>query len=371
MKRVKKEKAKRKAAKYSHKKQTQILKDYVDPNKPGSLGGVHRFAKAHNLDPAKTRKVLEKELAYTLHKPRRRRYATTPVMVYGMDEQWVADLIDVQKIKRQNNGYGYLLTVVDVLSKYAWVEPVKTKSGVNVTAAFENVLKRAKGRKPINLQTDDGKEFYNKTFSEFCKKHAIHHFSTQGDTKASVVERFNRTLKDRLYRYFTVKNTLRFVEILQRLVHGYNVSFHRSIGMAPAKVNIHNQSNVWQMLYSDKIKGKKPRSDLKVGDKVRINKKYRTFKKSYLPGWTEEVFIVTKVIRKPPLPTYRISEYDGTPLKGTFYKQDLQKVTVNAGDLFRIEKIVKRKGSKALVRWKGWPVKYDSWLDKSQLRSLK
>ena len=361
----------RKPIKFNRKTEAKILKDYKNPEKPGSLGGVGRFAKINNLNLTKTKRALENELAYTLHKPRRRRFATTPVMVYGMDEQWVADLIDVQKIKKQNSGYGYILTVVDVLSKYAWVEPVKTKSGENVTAAFENVMRRAKGRKPINLQTDDGKEFYNETFAAFLKKHDIHHFSTQGDTKASVVERFNRTLKDRMYRYFTVSNSLRYVQILQSLVRGYNESAHRSIGIAPAKVNIRNQTDVWNVLYGEQVNGKQLRSELKVGDKVRINKKFRTFKKSYLPGWTEEVFIVAKVNRKPPVVTYKIKEYDNTPLKGTFYKQDLQKVNVSKGEMFRIEKIVKRKGSKVLVRWKGWPVKYDSWLDKKLLRSLK
>ena len=96
------------------KKEQQIIRDYVDPSKPGSLGGVARFAKAHRLDVEKTKRALEKELSYTLHKPRRKRFATTPVMVFGMDEQWVADLIDVRNIRKENNGYRYLLTVIDV-----------------------------------------------------------------------------------------------------------------------------------------------------------------------------------------------------------------------------------------------------------------
>lgn len=349
----------------------RALQNYKDPAKPGSLGGVQRFAKANRLDPKKVKTLLETELGYTLHKPRRRRYPTLPVLVFGIDEQWVSDLIEVQNIKKENKGYRYLLTVVDAFSKYAWVEPVKNKTGKAVTEAFETILKRAKGRKPLKLQTDDGKEYYNKTFAELMKRKDIQHFSTSGDTKASIVERFNRTLKERLYRYFTSANTLNYTKVLPALVKGYNLSFHRSIGMAPAKVTLANQNDVWNKLYAKRLKGKKRRSgDFKVGDKVRLNKKFRPFKKSYLPGWTEEVFVVRKVKPGPPLTTYQLEEYDGTPLGGTFYKQDLQKVTVNDDQLFRVDKILKRKGTKVLIDWKGWPVKYRSWIDKKDLVAL-
>ena len=98
-----------------------------------------------------------------------------------------------------------------------------------------------------------------------------------------------------------------------------------------------------------------------MGDRVRLNKKHCPFKKGYLPGWTEEVFVVTHV-RRHPVVTYRLSEWDGTPIKGTFYEPDVQKVQVSDDSLFRVEKVLKRKGRNVLVRWKGWPAKYDSWI---------
>ena len=243
---------------------------------------------------------------------------------------------------------------------------MKTKTGKAVTEAMAKILKG--GRKPINLQTDDGKEFYNKTFQELMKQKDIHHFSTSGDTKASVVERFNRTLKQRLYRYFTVKNTLNFVPLLQDLVRGYNRSYHRSIKTAPDQVTQANSEDVWEALYGKKGKFKKPQ--FKVRDRVRLNKKFRVFKKGYLPGWTEEVFGIRSV-KRGKVPTYKVEEWDGALVEGTFYEQDLQKVNVKDDDLFRIEKIVKRKGNKVLVRWKGWPVKYDSWLEKKDVLKAK
>ena len=340
-----------------------LLARYRDPLKPGSLGGLTRFAKANKITVKRAREVLERDLGYMLHKPRRGRFPSAPVLVFGIDEQWMADLVEVINIAKYNRGYRYLLTVVDVFSKHAWVQPVKNKTGQAVTEAFEKILKE--GRKPINLQSDDGKEFYNKTFQALMKRKDIHHFSTSVDTRASVVERFNRTLKQRLYRYFTTKNTLNFVPVLQDLVQGYNRSYHRSIKRAPNDVTEANSPEVWEILYGKK-KGKVKRPRLKVGDRVRLNKKFRTFKKGYLPGWTEEVFVVRRV-QKGKVPTYKVNEWDGTPIKGTFYEQDLQKVAVEDDNLFRIDKIVKRKGDKVLIRWKCWPDKYDTWMSKKDV----
>ena len=150
-------------------------------------------------------------------------------------------------IAKYINGYRYLLTVVDVFLKHAWVQ--QNKTGKAVMKGFEKILKKG-DRKPINLQTDDGKEFFNKTFQDLMKQKDIHHFLT----KASVVEHFNRTLKQRLYRYFTVNNMLNFVPILQDLVQGYNRSYHCSIKRASDEVTQDNSFNVWSTLYGKKKK---------------------------------------------------------------------------------------------------------------------
>ena len=336
---------------------------YEDPSTSGGLGGVKRFAKSQKIPLKKAEKALESSLAYTLHRPRRKKFPTAPVLVFGIDDQWAADLVEVQTLKKYNKGVRYLLTVVDVFSKYAWVKPLLDKTASSVKKAFIEIFKE--GRKPANLQTDDGKEFHNKTVREFLKMQNVHHFSTKGDTKASVVERFNRTLKERLYRYFTAKNTLNFRQALPQVVSGYNSTRHGSIGMAPKQVTVGNSSDVWDTLYSVRLK--RPQEvKLVVGDRVRLNKKLRPFKKSYLPGWTEEVFIVDRV-KEGPTPTFKITEWDGTPVEGTFYTQELQKVTVSDDAVFRIEKVLRRKGTKLLVRWKGWPNKYDSWIDKKDV----
>ena len=114
----------------------KLIASYVDPSKPGSLRDVRTFANAQGISPIEAQRQLEQTLSYTLHKPRRRRFLTLPTMVYGINEQIMMDLVDLQKLAKWNKGYKYLLTVTDVLSKYAWVERLKRKSATELVAAL-------------------------------------------------------------------------------------------------------------------------------------------------------------------------------------------------------------------------------------------
>ena len=118
---------------------------YEDPSQPSSLRGVSAFVKAQGISREKTERQLQQKLSYMLHKPRRRRrrrFPTLPTLVFGINEQFVMDLVDLQKSAKRNKGYKYLLTVIDVLSKYAWVEPLKSKSAAQLIGALEKLWKR-------------------------------------------------------------------------------------------------------------------------------------------------------------------------------------------------------------------------------------
>ena len=175
---------------------------------------------------------------------------------------------------------------------------MKNKTGTAVTQAFENVLRQ--GQRPQRLQTDLGKEFYNAPFRRMLEREGIQHFLMHWDAKASIVERFNCMLKERMFRYFTARNTRTYLNVLPQLLNGYNQTCHRSIGMAPHDVTDDNERVVWTKLYGKRLK-QYPRPKLKVGDRVRLSKK------GYLPGWTEEVFIVRRVVRGPVV-TYQLEE---------------------------------------------------------------
>ena len=198
----------------------------------------------------------------------------------GLHQQWQADLVDVSNLKKDNDGITFLLTVIDVFSQWACCISLKNKSASLLVAAFTELLSNIK---PVTLQTDKGLEFLNRSFQALLKENGVYHFSTHNEeTKASIVERFNRTLKTRMWRYFTKHQTVRYLEKLRDFVWPYNNTYHRSLGMAPSMLNEMNQEAVWQRLYG-RDGGGKPK--FVVGDHVRISKTKRQFKKgTWLTG---------------------------------------------------------------------------------------
>ena len=153
---------------------------YLDPSQPASFGGldaVYRAVKEKGKNKVSRKQVrdwLSQQDVYTLHKPARRRYKRIRVIVFGIDEQFQADLVDLQNLSRYNKGYKYLLTCIDIFSKYAFVLPLKTKQGQELVKAFQKII--STGRKPINLQTDQGTEFLNRVFQKFLRDNNIDFF---------------------------------------------------------------------------------------------------------------------------------------------------------------------------------------------------
>ena len=172
---------------------------YYDSKNKGSFGGQKRFLNevVKNKHGAASKKWLKSQLTYQIHKPVKLKYRTRKYSLRGVDVQFQADLVDMSKYVHENNGYKWMLTCMDCFSRYAWSIPVKTKSAENVLSAIKKVFAE---RKPSELfQTDQGKEFYNKPVSEYLKSLGIHHFSVYSKQKAAMVERFNRTLKTRMW----------------------------------------------------------------------------------------------------------------------------------------------------------------------------
>ena len=356
-------KKKKKQQQQQQQQQRRVKRVYYDVKNPGSFGGVAPLVRATKLGADVVGRWLSFEDAYTLHKPVRRRFTRRRTLVGGIDHQWQADLIDVHQLKRDNEGYVYLLTCIDVFSKYAWVVPLKDKTGRSLTTAFREIFS---SRRPFKLQTDKGTEFKNRVVQKYLREVGVDFFTTENDDiKASVVERFNRTLKERLWRYFTQARSTRYLDVLPSMVSAYNRSFHGAIGRAPSEVTVQNQEDVWHALYStdgDEKSEKKP--TLKVGDRVRLSKTRRTFKKGYLPSWTRELFTVAGVLRTTPT-TYTIRDDQGEVLQGTFYAQELQRV--GEKDRYEIETILdQRVGARGekqyLVKWLGYPSSFNEWV---------
>ena len=254
----------------------------------------------------------------------------------------------MQAFAKFNRGVKYLLAVIDVFSKYGWLIPLKDKTGKSVAWALKTIFEERKREK---MWVDKGKELY----------------STENEEKSSVVERWIRTMKEKMWKYFTANSTNVYMNVLSDLVKEYNNTRHSSIKMTPIKAsNKENELTVWRNLYRDRLKIRDINPKFSVGDKVRISKKKKTFEKGYTTRWTEEIFTIAEVQRTQP-PTYKIVDLNGEEIKGTFYEPELQKTSQ---ELFRIEKIIKRGKKKSLVKWKGYSDDFNSWVDNKDIVNI-
>ena len=280
------------------------------------------------------------------------------------------DLADLQLLARQNRGYRYILTVIDILSRYAWARPLKSKRGEEVAAAFRSIFRE--GRIPIRIQSDQGKEFENTHVRTLFAEYDIELFSVKSAYKCALVERFNKTLKTRLWRYFTAHNTYKWIDVLPDVVHSYNHRKHRMIGKRPADITERNAMEIWLRLHGNRQRGKMPR-DIRVGDRVRISKVKSVFEKSYLPNWTEEEFFVDSINTKHAPTIFKLGDYSGDVIDGSFYRYEIQPVT-HDDDVYLVERILRRQRRGRdmwyFVKWRGYPSSMNSWIRQQDMSTL-
>ena len=285
----------------------------------------------------------------------RRKFLRRKVQVNGVDDIWGADLVDMQEWSRINKGYKYMLNVIDVFSKYAWSVPLKDKKGDTATEAFKYIVDNS-NRIPKHIWVDKGKEFYNKNMDEWLKENKINRYSTFGEHKSAVVERFNRTLKEKMWKRFTAENTRNWVDMIDRLLSEYNKTVHSTIGMNPIKASKIKNSELKTLT---KHLGK---PKFKVDDKVRISRMKGTFEKGYLPNWSEAIYVIHQVKQTNPV-TYILKDTIGELIEGSFYEKELQKTNQ---EIYRIEKVLRKKNingvEHGLVKWMGYNDKFNEWI---------
>ena len=291
-------------------------------------------------------------LADELHKPLKIKYKKRKVFVRRAGEIYGADLIDYSSISRQNSGFKWILMIIDCFSRYGWGVPLRDKSGPEVLRGLKLVYDKTPS---LRLWTDEGREFWNKDVQNYLKSKNVILYSTHNKEKCSIVERWNRTIKGKLGKYFTANRTNKYVDILQELIDLYNNTRHRSIKMTPNEARLpKNHDRVFKHLYENKMHQLgEEKSKFSPGQKVRIALELGAFDKKYGINWTDDIFTVKEVIKTRPL-TYSLLDEDGNLLKGRYYNEDLQAVRT---DIFRVNKILKRKtvrGKKmVLVSWMG------------------
>ena len=193
----------------------------------------------------------------------------------------------MQLLSKYNKGIRFLLCVIDIFSKYAWVVPLKDKKGVSIATAFQRILKQS-NRKPDKIWVDKGTEFYNASFKKWLRDNDIVMYSTNNEGKSVVAERFFRTLKSKIYKHMTSISKNVYIDKLDDIVNEYNNACHTTIKMKPIDVKDNTYINI-----DKETNDKDPK--FKVSDRVGISKCKNIFAKGYTPNWSEEVFIIKKV----------------------------------------------------------------------------
>ena len=230
------------------------------------------------------------------------------------DNIWGVDLADMQLISKYNKRIRYLLCVIDLFSKYAWVVPLKNKKGATITNPFQKILDSSK-REPNKTWVDQGSEFYNNSFKKSLKDNGISMYSTYNEGKSVVAEGFIRTLKNKIYKHMTAISKNVYFDVLDHIVDEYNNTYHKAIKMKPIDVEDNSFAE-----YNEESNEKDP--TFKVGDHVRISKVKNVFAKGYTPNWSEEIFIIKKIKNTVPW-TCVIGDLNGEEIVGSFHEKEL------------------------------------------------
>lgn len=298
----------------------------------------------------------KQQVVRELHRNARKNFKRRRVIVKNIHDLIQIDLIDMKKYAKFNKGYTFILVAINCFTKFAWAESLKNKSGPEVLKTIKKLLKIIP--KFDNLQSDEGREFFNKDFNELMKNHNINHYKTYSFEKACIAERFIRTIKTWIWQHFSLSGKYNWINNLQDLIKKYNNKIHRTIGMKPKDVGKKDEKRLLNTVFkeskiSDRLK-------FHVGDFVRVSKFKHIFTKGYTPNWGTEVFEIFKVRPGSP-PTYYLQDSNKEKLQGAFYSEELQKVRYP--DVYLVEKILKRRGKKLYVRWLGLPESMDSWIE--------
>ena len=254
-------------------------------------------------------------LADELHKPIIRKFNKRKVYSQFKYNIWGVDLADMQSLSRKNKGIKYLLCVIDLYSKYAFVIPLKDKKGISIVNAFDKMIKQS-NRKPNKIWVDQGGEFYNNGFEKWLSDNDINMYSTYNEGKSVVAERFIRTLKNKFYKHMTATGKNVYYNVLGDVVNKYNNAKHSTIKMKPIEVK--NNKRVYIDEHNEKD------SKFKVGDRSRISRYKNIFAKGYDPNWSSEIFIVDKINDTVPY-TYNLKDLTDEEIIGSFYDKELQK----------------------------------------------
>ena len=253
------------------------------------------------------------QVAEELHKPVPKKFKRRKVYARFKDNIWAADLAEMESLSSKNKNVKYLLCVIDVFTKYAWVKPLKVKKGKTVLNAFMEIVNES-NRKPNKLWVDQGREFYNKLMQEWLDNNDILMYSTHNEGKSVIAERFIKTLKSKIYKKMTANNNKSYLPYWNKLVDLYNNTYHHFINKRPI--------NADYSAFTENIETSPKAPKFKVNDRVRITTHKNIFSKGYTENSSREIFIIDIVLKTNPW-TYKLKNLNGEKIIGSFYEKEL------------------------------------------------
>ena len=347
-----------------------LNKLYFNPAHPAGYSNHQKLYKHavkvnKNITYNQVNDYLKAQDSYTLFRQRRLSFNTAGTSSCSIDLFWQCDLCDMSNLSDSNNFTKYLLFCIDVFSRYLWVVALKDKKSSSITNAFSSVFKE--GRLPGYIVTDEGTEFKGDT-KNYLTMLNITQYTLHGPSKCGIVERVQKTIKSKIFRYLYGKNTKKYIDILPKIIQCYNNTIHRMIKTTPLKKSL---SKKYFSSLNLNTKCKKKDVKFKINDYVRVSRQPFCFEKSYEGTFNIEIFIITRVLCRSGVTVYHIKDLNNKTIKGIFYNHELQKVKYKDNDLFKIEKILSEKninGKKYFkIRWLGYTKKFDSLIPASDL----
>ena len=430
-----------------------LTRRFFDPTKPGSYTSVSKLYQViksegkYNISMSRIKEWASRTDILSLHKQVRQtqpkyRRIIAPSINHLLD----ADLMVLtgERFKIANKGHGYVLVTIDVFSRFCRARAVKSKSGEDISHAFELIFdemtakrsdKNAKaeakttvkvkgnavpatkkdingmglsrdvgdviGRSkespilPLYCRTDSGKEFTNAKVQKVFSERGITHLTSSTESKANYSESLIKNIKKRLFQYFQSNSTYAYLDVLQQIVRSYNNTVHTSIAVTPSSVTDENTQDIWDYqyitqntrdldklfvaAYNSSVSRNKKKYTFALGDRVRISyKRSKIFHRAFDQQFSSEIFSVRDRKISDGIALYYLRDYSGEQVKGAFYTNELTPVTFDPDNLFKIDKVIKtrtvsigrKKIKESLVRYEGWPAKYNQWIPSSSLKAI-
>ena len=355
----------------------QINEEYHG-SEPHSYGGKYRLYEQFPRKKLLVDKAMKKNDVYTRFKQHRKSKYYSPIYVHWKRQLFQSDVVFFTNdlLVRAAKGYRYLFTTIDVFTKMAWVYPMKQNNAKTVKKCFQDIFSQC-GQKPDKINSDRGSELVGKEVSKFLREENIHHYLSYSDRKCPVVERFNLTIQRLLYKIMTHENSYEWTKFLDQAMKIYLNRKHRTIQMTPNEAEKEENQSKLNEIYFEKYKkaeANRRKPKFKIGDKVRIWNERLKFQRGYHESFTREHFSITEVLANLPVPRYKIKDYNGECIVGSFFEDELVSYSPDDGALYHVEKILKTKGKgrkkQHLVKFVGWDNSHNSWVNAADVKKL-